>query len=86
MTNTATESPTPPLFQSERQHEIATATLQAGRVEVSELALRYNVTTETIRRDERALLSCVFADDVMQRPVEKVSRGVMTFDATSAIF
>lgn len=51
MTNTATESPTPPLFQSERQHEIATATLQAGRVEVSELALRYNVTTETIRRD-----------------------------------
>ena len=51
MTDAATEPTTPPLFQSERQHEIATATLQAGRVEVSELALRYNVTTETIRRD-----------------------------------
>lgn len=51
MTNTATEQPAPPLFQSERQREIATATLQAGRVEVAELAARYNVTTETIRRD-----------------------------------
>ncbi len=55
MTDAATEPTTPPLFQSERQHEIATATLQAGRVEVSELALRYNVTTETIRRDLEVL-------------------------------
>lgn len=51
MTNAATEPSGPTLFQSERQRQIATETLQAGRVEVAELATRYNVTTETIRRD-----------------------------------
>lgn len=39
------------LFQSERQREIAALTLDAGRVEVADLAARFKVTTETIRRD-----------------------------------
>lgn len=41
----------PALFQSQRQQEIAGITLQLGRVEVAELADRFQVTTETIRRD-----------------------------------
>ena len=46
------EQPVPgPLFQTERQREIVALTLQNGRVEVSELAVRFRVTTETIRRD-----------------------------------
>lgn len=39
------------LFQSERQREIAALTLEVGRVEVADLAERFKVTTETIRRD-----------------------------------
>lgn len=41
----------PALFQSERQRRIAALTFDLGRVEVSELAERFGVTTETIRRD-----------------------------------
>lgn len=44
-------APTAPMFQSERQREIAALTLRTGRVEVSELADRFGVTTETVRRD-----------------------------------
>jgi len=39
------------LFQSERQRQIAALTVDVGRVEVAELAERFKVTTETIRRD-----------------------------------
>lgn len=39
------------LFQSERQRQIAALTLDIGRVEVADLAERFKVTTETIRRD-----------------------------------
>ena len=39
------------LFQSERQRQIAALTLDVGRVEVADLAERFKVTTETIRRD-----------------------------------
>ncbi len=39
------------LFQSERQRQIAELTLDVGRVEVADLAERFSVTTETIRRD-----------------------------------
>ncbi len=49
MTDRSTE--TPALFQSERQRQIASLTHQFGRVEVSQLADRFEVTTETIRRD-----------------------------------
>ncbi|MEL7155419.1 MAG: DeoR/GlpR family DNA-binding transcription regulator [Actinomycetota bacterium] len=41
----------PILFQQERQREIVTVTLAHGRAEVGDLADRFGVTTETIRRD-----------------------------------
>jgi len=41
----------PPLFQSERQREIAALARRFGRVEVADMANRFGVTTETIRRD-----------------------------------
>ncbi len=49
MTNQKTEERT--RFQSERQREIAQLVYDDGRVEVSDLARRFSVTTETIRRD-----------------------------------
>lgn len=51
MTNTTNSSPNTALFQSQRQQEITTLAIEDGRVEVAELAHRFNVTTETIRRD-----------------------------------
>lgn len=51
MTTTPAETPPYSLFQTERQREIVGLTATAGRVEVAELSARYNVTTETIRRD-----------------------------------
>ncbi|MEO1064956.1 MAG: DeoR/GlpR family DNA-binding transcription regulator [Actinomycetota bacterium] len=51
MTDRAADTPTPALFQSERQRAIVALTLRAGRVEVAELSERFGVTTETIRRD-----------------------------------
>lgn len=48
--NAAPPSPTA-LFQSQRQQEIAALAIENGRVEVADLAHRFNVTTETIRRD-----------------------------------
>lgn len=58
--STDTNAP-PALFQTERQQEIASLAMENGRVEVADLAMRFNVTTETIRRDlsdlqERRLL------------------------------
>jgi len=72
MTNTATESAGSPLFQSERQREIAAATMQAGRVEVAELAVRYNVTTETIRRD--------LSDLQLHKVVRRVHGGAVPWE------
>ena len=46
-----TETKQRPLFQGERQNEIAALAIDAGRVDVSALADRFQVTTETIRRD-----------------------------------
>ena len=43
----------PALFQTERQREIAKMTVERGRVEVADLADRFNVTPETIRRASR---------------------------------
>jgi DeoR family fructose operon transcriptional repressor len=40
-----------PKFQTERQGEISRLVLDSGRVEVADLARRFGVTTETIRRD-----------------------------------
>lgn len=49
--NNSTETDTPPLYQAERQHEIAALVQERGRIEVAELSDRFGVTTETIRRD-----------------------------------
>lgn len=51
MTSSANADQATGLFQSERQREILTLTMRAGRVEVADLADRFGVTTETIRRD-----------------------------------
>lgn len=51
MTSTAGDVGAAPLFQSERQREIVARAIQDGRVEVADLANRFGVTTETIRRD-----------------------------------
>lgn len=44
-------------LQHDRQHEIYLLALQQGSVEVADLAKRYGVTTETIRRDLSELQS-----------------------------
>ena len=64
----------PPLFQSERQREIVTLTLQHGRVEVSELAARFQVTTETIRRDLSELQE--------QRLLRRVHGGAVAWETS----
>lgn len=43
------------MYAEERQHEIVTRARELGRVSVAELAARYDVTPETIRRDLDAL-------------------------------
>lgn len=48
---TASEQQERPRFQSERQAEILDLLLDRGRAEVADLASRFAVTTETIRRD-----------------------------------
>ncbi|MFK7916959.1 MAG: DeoR/GlpR family DNA-binding transcription regulator [Ilumatobacter sp.] len=51
MTNHAAHASSTGLFQTERQQEIVALTIENGRVEVADLAHRFDVTTETIRRD-----------------------------------
>ncbi|MGB5757550.1 MAG: DeoR/GlpR family DNA-binding transcription regulator [Acidimicrobiales bacterium] len=67
-----TADDTPPLFQTERQHEIARMIAELGRVEVAELATRFGVTSETIRRDLSELQE--------QRLVRRVHGGAVVFD------
>jgi len=62
----------PPLFQSERQREIVSLTLQHGRVEVSELATRFQVTT-AIRRDLSELQE--------QRQLRRVHGGAVAWES-----
>lgn len=69
-----TADDTPPLFQTERQREIARMTVELGRVGVAELADRFSVTPETIRRDLSELQG--------QRLVRRVHGGAVVFDAT----
>ena len=62
------------MYAEERQHEIVTLARNLGRVSVTELANRYSVTSETIRRDldalsTRGLLSRVHGGAV---PVDKL--------------
>jgi DeoR family fructose operon transcriptional repressor len=72
MTERAADAPIPALFQTERQHEIVTMTMQTGRVEVAELAERFGVTTETIRRD--------LSDLQNQRVVRRVHGGAIPWE------
>ena len=65
------------MYAEERQHEIVTRARELGRVAVAELATRYDVTPETIRRDldalaARGLLSRVHGGAV---PAEKLRLG-----------
>lgn len=62
----------PPRFQSERQDEIAQLITELGRVEVAELATRFGVTAETIRRDLSELQD--------QRLARRVHGGAVVFD------
>jgi len=63
-----------PLFQTERQREIARLTVELGRVEVAELSARFDVTSETIRRD--------LSDLQEQRLVRRVHGGAVVFEAS----
>jgi DeoR family fructose operon transcriptional repressor len=63
------EPSTPGLFQTERHHEIAALTGLDGHVEVADLAERFGVTTETIRRD--------LSDLQKQRVVRRVHGGAV---------
>jgi len=60
-------------FQSERQREIAQLVFDKGRVEVSELAKRFSVTTETIRRDLSELAE--------RRVVRRVHGGAIAYES-----
>ena len=71
MTSHTTDD-TPPLFQTERQDEIARLTIELGRVEVAELAARFGVTSETIRRDLSELQE--------RRLVRRVHGGAVVFE------
>ncbi|WP_420637976.1 DeoR/GlpR family DNA-binding transcription regulator [Candidatus Poriferisocius sp.] len=70
--NRTNDPPSPALFQTERQREIMGMTLQHGRVEVGELADRFGVTTETIRRD--------LSDLQHQRVVRRVHGGAIPWE------
>ncbi|MBT8241601.1 MAG: DeoR/GlpR family DNA-binding transcription regulator [Acidimicrobiia bacterium] len=72
MTDRIADAPAPTLFQTERQHEIVTLTLQRGRAEVGELAERFDVTTETIRRD--------LSDLQDQRVLRRVHGGAIPWE------
>lgn len=63
-----------PLFQSERQREIAALTQGQGRVEVADLATRFGVTTETIRRDLSELQD--------QRLLRRVHGGAVSWESS----
>ncbi|MEM8902081.1 MAG: DeoR/GlpR family DNA-binding transcription regulator [Actinomycetota bacterium] len=75
MTDRAIEATPPALFQGERQRAIVSLTLQDGRVEVAELAERFGVTTETIRRD--------LSDLQNRRVVRRVHGGAVPWETTA---
>lgn len=72
---TAADDEAVPRLQHDRQHAIYLLALRQGSVDVADLARRYSVTTETIRRDlsdmqGRSLLRRVHGGAV---PVERIS-------------
>jgi len=76
---TTTPEPSGTLLQHDRQHGIYMLALRDGSVDVADLARRYGVTTETIRRDlsdmqERRLLRRVHGGAV---PLERMNHEPM---------
>jgi DeoR family fructose operon transcriptional repressor len=76
---TTPEESAVPRLQHDRQHAIYLLALSQGSVDVADLARRYGVTTETIRRDlsdmqRRSLLRRVHGGAV---PVERISHEPM---------
>ncbi|MDX6729317.1 MAG: DeoR family transcriptional regulator, fructose operon transcriptional repressor [Baekduia sp.] len=67
-----TPSTVSPRLQHDRQHEIYMLALRRGSVEVSDLAGRFNVTTETIRRD--------LSDMQERRMVRRVHGGAVPIE------
>ncbi|NNE72950.1 MAG: DeoR/GlpR transcriptional regulator [Acidimicrobiales bacterium] len=74
MSNQPIDTPTPVLFQAERQREIVGLTAERGRVEVAELAGQFGVTTETIRRDLSELQQ--------QRMLRRVHGGAVPWETS----
>lgn len=74
MSDQATGPAPTALFQTERQREIVSQTLVDGRVEVAELAARFSVTTETIRRDLSELQQ--------QRLLRRVHGGAVAWESS----
>lgn len=74
MADQPSSAPSTALFQTERQREIVTLTLKDGRVEVSDLATRFQVTTETIRRDLSELQD--------QRLLRRVHGGAVAWESS----
>ncbi len=74
MTTMAGGAGAAPLFQSERQREIVRLAMSDGRVEVADLAARFGVTTETIRRDLSELQ--------VQRLVRRVHGGATPWETS----
>lgn len=72
MTDHPPDAATPSLFQTERHREIVGIAVEEGRVEGSELAARFGVTMETIRRDLSELQK--------QRLVQRVHGGAVPWE------
>ncbi|WP_232549061.1 DeoR/GlpR family DNA-binding transcription regulator [Propioniciclava soli] len=76
------------MYAEERQHEIVTRARELGRVSVAELATRFHVTPETIRRDlytlsGRGLLSRVHGGAVPAEKLRLAEAPVGARDASS---
>jgi DeoR family fructose operon transcriptional repressor len=72
---TSTPSAVGPRLQHDRQHEIYLLALRHGSVEVADLARRFGVTTETIRRD--------LSDMQERRIVRRVHGGAVPIEGAS---
>lgn len=78
------------MYAEERQHEIADLAHVRGRVSVAELALQFDVTSETIRRDldnlaGRGLVSRVHGGAIPVERARLVESGVSAREAEKAI-
>jgi DeoR family transcriptional regulator, fructose operon transcriptional repressor len=77
------------MYAEERQHEIADLAHARGRVSVAELALQFEVTSETIRRDldglaARGLVSRVHGGAIPVERTRLVESGVSAREAEKA--